>query len=190
MDLRLCLKGETPYLQHNERTADPEDEFAMAIHDLTSKRTKTPKDYAEIRRLEWFAGIYAEDGKIVVPTRCLKRMLADAGKLVKLQPKVIMATVFTDMHVELIHDGPRDLVAMQKEPRFTHKCMVGVNGRRVARCRPRFLPWAITANIILIDTVLSRRDFERVVELSAYCGLGDHRGIGGFGRHTPTLENR
>jgi hypothetical protein len=59
MKVLLKLEGQSPLVMHNERLADPLDEFTRAIGAISKKRNKTEADHMEIGRLEFFGGLYA-----------------------------------------------------------------------------------------------------------------------------------
>ena len=67
MKIKITLKGQSPLLCHNPRMVDPEFELNREIKALTGKRKKTDEDLKMIERLEWYGGLYEEDGEIVQP---------------------------------------------------------------------------------------------------------------------------
>lgn len=186
MDILLKIKGLTPLLQHNEQLADPENEWAVALHEISSKRKKTPADYAEMRRIEWFGGVYVRDGKVIVPTKCLRRMLLIAAKQFRMGKQAEMAIMFSDLDVPLVYDGPGDIQELQRLARFNHNSLVGINGRRVSRCRPMFYPWSVEARVILIDSIFSFSDLDIVAQRAGIVGLMDGRTVG-YGKGEVTL---
>ena len=50
--------GGSPLVMHNERLADPLDEYVRDIAKLSRKRQKTEADHLEIARLEFLGGLY------------------------------------------------------------------------------------------------------------------------------------
>lgn len=45
-------------LMHNGQLADPSNEWARAIKEISGKRAKTAADYEEMARLEWLGSLY------------------------------------------------------------------------------------------------------------------------------------
>ena len=105
MEIKLEITGVSPLLMHNISLADPDNPIVREIATYTSKRKKTEDDRRAIERLEWFGGLYVEDGRIVVPTGNIRRCLVEAGKITRQEYQVARAIQFTEMSVPLIHDG-------------------------------------------------------------------------------------
>lgn len=186
----LELTGTSPMLHHGIRLADEDDEFTVAIKKLTGKANKTKEDYDEIGRLEWYGGLYAENGAVVFPTANVKKCLEQAGKVKRgLGAKINRAVYLLDgLYVPLRYDGPQDIDELYASPAHRLRVSVGVNRNRVMRIRPRFPTWSLSVNVELLTTAMNPDEFIDVVHLAGIAeGLGDGRRVG-FGRFTAEVK--
>ena len=182
MRINIELTGTSPLLCHNVRLADPDDEIVKAIAAITSKRKKTEDDRIEIARLEWWGGLYVEDGMPVMPTGNVRKALIQAGKISKQGTQITRALAFTALTVPVIHDGPASLDALYERKDFHHRASVGIGAKRTMRTRPCFPRWAVTAEAELFEDVMDLDDFKRVAARAGIAeGLGDNR-VNGYGR--------
>jgi len=91
--VRTQIIGTTQMHTHNIRLANPDDPFARAIAQISSKRKKTEEDRREMARLEWHGGLYTELGmaytpdlmeqegiQLVIPQHNLKRCYKETAK--------------------------------------------------------------------------------------------------------------
>lgn len=185
MNITVTLTGTTPLLMHNPRMVDPEFEVVREIKALTSKRKKTDEDLRRIQELEWYGGLYEENGSVVQPTAKVRKCLVNAAKINKLGTAVGRAIYFRDLIVPLQYEGPRDIKKLYADARFHSRLSVGVGGKRVMRVRPQFFPWALELHGIFVeDAGLNPDEVVRLTEQAGVVeGLGDGRVIG-YGRFT------
>lgn len=183
--VRINLTGTSPLVCHNERLADPDDEFVKAIGVLNKKgKNKTEDDRREVERLEWFGGLYVAAGidGPVMPAKNIRACIIRGAVQTKEGTTVKRALNLVDFNVPIIYEGPRDPKALwAKHPEFRYRAMVRVTGR-VPRMRPQFPAWAISCDAILLDNVMDLVALQRVVENAGLMeGLGDNR-VNGYGR--------
>jgi hypothetical protein len=182
MQVKIQIVGGTPLLQHNISLADPDNPFVQEIATYTSKRKKTEDDRRAIERLEWFGGLYIEDGRIVMPTGNIRKCFVQAGKISKQGTQVARALQFSDLNVPLTYEGPTDLEQLFADKTFSNRAAVGISGKRTMRVRPQFPKWAIIADALLLEDVMDPDDLRRVAERAGQAeGLGDNR-VNGYGR--------
>lgn len=182
MDIRVELTGTTPLLCHNIALADPDNDFVKQIATYTAKRKKTEDDRREIERLEWFGGLYVEDGRPVIPTGNIRKAFVQAGKISKQGTMVTRALNFTSLYAAIAHGGPDDLEAMYADKAYSNRAAVGISGKRTMRVRPQFTKWVVVADAILLEDVMDPGDLTRVAERAGQAeGLGDNR-TNGYGR--------
>lgn len=190
MDIRVECSGLTPLLCHNISLADPDNPIVAEIATYTSKRKKTEDDRRAIERLEWFGGLYVEDGRPVIPTGNIRKSFIQAGKISKQGTAVSRALNFTRLHVPLAHDGPDDLEAMYADKAYSNRAAVGIAGKRTMRVRPQFTKWAVVADALLLDDVMDLDDLTRIATRAGQAeGLGDNR-VNGYGRFTVQVTSR
>jgi hypothetical protein len=179
------LTGTAPLLMHNERLADPTSKYAKGMKALTGKRKKTDEDHAEIKRAEWWGGLYtnAEENEVVVPVDWILAMALAGAKKSKDGPKVKSGVFEVTPEFPLAYEGKRELGKLFDDGRFVDYRGVGVNGKRVMRCRPRFPNWELKIELDYDENVLDARELRQFVAVAGQLiGIGDYRPR--FGRFT------
>lgn len=78
-ELSFKLVGITPLLMHSNKMANPLNSYTQFIKPLMAKRNKTDRDYMEIARIEWEAGLYLSNGEIALPAENLESCFLKAG---------------------------------------------------------------------------------------------------------------
>ena len=185
MNIRIDLQGTSPLLMHNPQMVDPEFEINREIKTLTSKRKKTDEDLKNIARLEWYGGLYQQDGIVVQPTAKARKCIVNTARINKLGKAVERALSFREVYVPLVYQGPKNIDEIWESGRFVSRLSVGVNGKRVMRVRPQFSSWAMSIEGLFVeDAGLNFDELIRIVELAGQVeGIGDNR-INGYGRFT------
>lgn len=183
MKITIDLTGTSPLLMHNPRMVDPQFELNRQIKALTSKRKRTDEDLAAIEKLEWYGGLYAEDGVVVQPTSKVRKCLINTAKIHKLGRSMERALSIAELYVPLIYDGPTKIDDLFADTRFHSRLSVGVGNKRVMRVRPKFFPWALTVHGLFVDDAgMNVDELERIVEMAGLVeGIGDNR-VNGYGR--------
>lgn len=188
--LTLTLSGVpgSALLTHNERTANVGDEVARAMKAITSKRTKTDDDHAELARLEFCGGVYVTaEGTVGLPTWNIFRSIQDGAKLNRLGKQVERGLFVAGADiVPITHDGPTTPDAM-----FAAGCVdqrsVKVGQQKVTRTRPVFRNWSVSADFVLDTETLRLDELTMIVENAGrMVGIGDYRPR--FGRYTCEIE--
>lgn len=189
MRIAISLTGTSPLLMHNPRMVDPQFDLNRQIKVLTAKRKKTDEDLASIERLEWYGGLYEENGVVVQPTSKVRKCIINAAKISKLGKAIERALSFNTLYVPLVYDGPKVIDAIFAERRFHSRLSVGISGKRVMRVRPQFFPWGMTVSGLFVDDAgMNFDDFERIIELAGVVeGIGDNR-VNGYGRFTANIS--
>jgi hypothetical protein len=173
---------------------DPMHEINREIKALTGKRKKTDEDHRQIGKLEWYGGLYLDengDGKsiLVQPTSKPRKAINEAGKTCKLGKAVERSLTFERISVPLAYDGPADIDKLwDAGSRYVSRLSVGIGGKRVMRVRPKFFPWAFSADALFLDDVLNFEELVRLAELAGRgIGIGDNR-VNGYGRFEIKVE--
>lgn len=189
MKILIEVVGTSPLLMHNPRMVDPDFDLNRKIKALTAKRKKTDDDLKNIEALEWHGGLYEENGVIVQPTAKLRKCLVNTAKISKMGKAIERTLSFFEVNTPLIHDGPKTIAELFKEPRFHSRLSVGISGKRVMRVRPLFFPWVMKVNGLFVDDAgLNFDELQRVVELAGVVeGIGDNR-VNGYGRFTAIVK--
>ena len=192
MKFTLELKGTSPLLMHNPRMVDPQFPIVIELKALTSKKRKTDEDLANIARLEWHGGLFEEDGVVVMTTAKVRKCFIETARINKMGKNVERAVAFGSVWVPLIYDGPKNIDELFADKRFHSYLSVGVNGKkRVMRTRPKFFPWAVKIDGLLVEGAgLNFDELEKIAELSGVTvGAGDNR-VNGYGRFEGRIVKR
>src|SRR5574337_118902 len=103
------IQGKAPLFMHNGQLADPLNEHAKLLKELTGKKTKSDSDHAAIAMAEWRGSLYVnEAGHPCIPGDNIDKAIYDAAKTIKLG-KVIKSSVMCEGTWPLIYDGPKDI---------------------------------------------------------------------------------
>lgn len=189
MNVTIKLIGTSPLLCHSPRMVDPEFSLNREIKAITAKRKKTDSDLQDIERLEWYGGLYEENGVVVQPVAKVRKSLINTAKIMKLGKGIERTLVLDGINTPLIHDGPQTIDEIFAQDRFHSRLSVGVNGKRIMRVRPSFFPWALVVHGVFVqDAGVNVDELQRIVELAGTVeGVGDNR-VNGYGRFNATLE--
>jgi hypothetical protein len=177
--LTATFKGIAPLLMHNVRLADPLNPYALALHELTSKRSKKTEDnHLEIRRAEWFGGMYDVEGKPVIPADMVLAATIEGARKKK-NGKQVQQGVFEALpFFPLVYDGPKDITKLFNDSSGAYMdCRsVVVNRARVMRCRPRFNAWELPVALYYDETIIDREKLATaLMDAGRLCGLGTYR---------------
>jgi len=167
--------GATPLLMHNGLLADPTNEIARMMKAVSGKRDKTEADFAELSRLEWYGGLYLQDGSPCLPGEMIEAMLLEASRKKKkgVQAK---AGLIVPNNAKLDYPGPQDIDEMWKSGQFLHKVGVRIQKNKVIRTRPIFREWSVTMDVYYLPSLLNKSDVEGFIEVAGQIvGLGDWR---------------
>jgi hypothetical protein len=184
MTMRVVIEmsGTSPLLMHNVALSNPNNQFARAISELTSKSDKTREDHLEIARLEFMGSLYIGSKGPMIPSPNVQKCLVQTAKVRREGRSVERALMPLALEIPLLYDGPRLPDEMWSDDRFQYLAPVSVGRAKVQRMRPRFIDWKLISEWELLVDVLDYAKFVRVVsEAGRIEGLGDAR-TKGFGR--------
>lgn len=189
MNFELNLIGTSPLLMHNPRMVDPNYALNREIKGLTAKKKKTDDDLKQIEKLEWYGGLYEQNGIIVQPTSKPRKCIINTGKIMKLGKGLERTLSFADLNVPLEYEGPESIDELFADKRFHSRLSVGISGKRVMRVRPQFFPWALSLRgVFVTDAGVNLEEFLRIIDLAGTVeGIGDNR-VNGYGRFTAQLK--
>jgi hypothetical protein len=180
--LTATMKGVSALLCHNGQTADPRNRFSKAMKAISSKRKKVDADFEQMAKLEWTAGLYLRDGRLVLPDHVMESCFIGGAKKSKngVQAK---CGVFFDGDAVLSYDGqPTEpltedvLDEMFESGQFSHTVGVKVGMSKVMRCRPVFRNWSAVVTFSYDPDVLNRREVEDIFhDAGRLVGVGDWR---------------
>src|SRR5574343_1093909 len=183
LNVSIKITGYTALLMHGDQLADPLADVTKAFKKVSGKRTKTDADHEDMARMEFLAGLYVEDGQIVIPNRNIMKCLIEGARVTKMGTKVERGLTVTGTAFPLVHDGPSDPEKLYADKNFVSRMTVKVGQSRTIRCRPVFKRWSVTATALIDPAVISLDELQDIASnAGALIGLGDYRKGGGFGR--------
>jgi hypothetical protein len=188
--------GPSTLITHNERLADPLDEFVKTIGGLSKKRNKTEADQEEIGRLEFYGGLYTNPlisspadlngQEIVVPAWNILRCLQAGATRQKRGKDVLRGIYPLAEQAPLVFDGPTGLVERWQEGYWLRKT-VGVQRSRTVRTRPIFTGWQFRLPVE-VDPIVFDVHTVRVAwkDAGTYEGMAEMRPV--YGRFLGLVE--
>lgn len=190
MQIDITLSGAegVPLLLHNERLANPMDEVAKAMKTISSKRSKSEDDFAELARLEFQGGVYElPNGRIGIPAWNVQRSLQDGARINRLGKAIERGlTIMSPDVVPLTHSGPDTAEKMWKAGHYDQRS-VKVGTSKVTRTRPSLRDWSTTVKFHLDTEILDLDQIKLVADKAGLlCGLGDYRPR--YGRFTAIVK--
>lgn len=193
--------GGAPLIMHNERLADPLDEFTQWIGERSRKRGKTIADHEAMGYGEFGGGLYTDpplsiggymqpNGQryvIALPAWNVLRCLQDGGKRHKRGPDVLRGVYPIDTHARLVYDGPSQPHELWKAGTFALRKTVGVQRARTVRTRPIFTDWSFELAVEVDVSVFDEHTLRMLWrDAGVYCGIGDMRPV--YGRFAGTID--
>lgn len=184
--LGFQVKSESPLLLHNGQTADPLNKFAKEMKRISGKRAKTDADFEQMAKIEWYASLYTEGGKVCIPVEVWEAAFIGGAKKIKAGQKA-QAGLFTAENAILGFDGD-NLTIDQLWERDQNRYTTGVRVQRskVMRTRSRFNQWSAQITLVFDDALLNKSEVGEIVSITgSQIGIGDWRPK--FGRFTARL---
>ena len=169
---------------HNGQTVDPLNRYSKAIKSISSKRNKTEADYEDMARLEWEAGLYLKDGKIILPGILIEATIREGGKTKKLG-KVVLGAVFCDADPELeFAESGETPDELWKDENHRLVAKVNIQRNSIMRTRPKFDEWSAEFELNYDETQIDEKTLLEIIEIGGTKGVGDWRPK--FGRFQAT----
>lgn len=196
LDGRASVGG-SPLVCHNERLADPLDEFTRAIGAISGKRKKTVEDHEEISYLEFLGGMYTMPTALGIPLNGnnpvpalpawnILRCLQDGGRRQKRGLDVPRGVYPLADAVPIVYSGPTDPQKMWDDGAYALRKSVGIQKRRTMRTRPMFTDWSAELPVEVDKTVFDLHTLENIwKDAGIYAGLGEMRPV--YGRFVGTI---
>ncbi|MEH2474080.1 hypothetical protein V1281_004736 [Nitrobacteraceae bacterium AZCC 2161] len=183
--LNIRMIGRAPLLMHAGHLADPLDERAVALAEITSKRAKTRADHEEIGRREWHGGLWLHDQRPCLPAAAVKAALIDAARTKK-KGKAAAAGLWVEGPAMLSYDGSTDVRVLWEDPNFRLRTGVRVRDATTMRTRARFPEWSAEVVVTFLASVLNRAEVTDFFQIAGFLvGIGDWRPE--YGRFTTVL---
>lgn len=175
--INVKIKGLTPLILCNGRTANPLDPYAKKMKEINSIRKKQERHYQELSDIEWEAYLYWDDELgVYMPSQNLFAMLIKGSKKLKLGPFITAAMVNTPIGCPIITKNGKNLVALQASPENRFQNLVTINRAKIVKTRPIFKNWEMEIPLELDDSMLSVEQLKQIFTLCGkMIGMGDWR---------------
>ena len=177
-NLQYHLTGIVPVIPHNGDLASPLNKFSQESKKISSKRKKVDADYLEMARLEFLGGLYVQDGRPIIPAKCLEAMLIGKGGSARKEKMGVQAApaLFIPDDCLLIYEGPTDPVKLWESGEFTFQSLVRVGQAKIMRTRPMFREWELDVLISYEPDLLEEQAIDRWMDVGgSIIGLCDWR---------------
>jgi len=175
--IEATLTGDSPLIMHNGQLVDPRNEFTKELKRLTGLRKKTEEQQEEIRKVEWFGGLYRDEkGAIAIPADLVLACL-NAGARKSRNGKLITAGVVEGAsYFPLVYEGPKEPSKLYDAEKFCDYRSVVIGRNRVMRARPRFDHWSLPISLLVNEEIVECDTVISALEAAGeYCGIGDFR---------------
>jgi len=186
-EMQFKIKGFAPLLLNNPQCADPLNKYTKLKKPITSKRSKTDEDHAELADLEIRSKIYWDDDLgIYIPSTWVQAAINKVSFSVSKVSKTAMrgCLFMNEPKIKLNYKnesmvrGPIDVV---KNSEFRHKMILPQGQVRLAKYFPIFHDWSFESSLEFDESVTTGRDLKIMLERACkYGGFGDFRPT--FGR--------
>lgn len=184
----IHIKGITPLLIHNGRTASPLDLYAKRMKEITSKRKKTEEDIRNLLMIQWEASLYWDkEIGLYMPTENMLACTLKACKKHKMGPQVAGFVFDESIGFPILtknHDNFESLKA-DEENKFIK--VVSVQKAKTLSCRAVFNAWEIKFSFYVDESIITFDEIKTVLStMSQRVGLGvwtpSHPKPGNFGK--------
>lgn len=175
--LKFKIEGVCPLLQHDDKTANPFNEYTKQLKAISGKRKKTDDDLLEMARIEWLASLYyTEQSGYFVKAECFAASFLAAAKSKKLGTAFKQSVSIPNNPSFRFKD--EDLIPDELFTIDTYKDFrtVKVQSSKILRCRPIFNNWSCDIDIWYEETRLDEQDIISIVDYAGrYIGVCDYR---------------
>lgn len=176
--IKFLITGIAPLIMHNGQLADPTNEWSKAMKKITSRKKKTDADFLELKRTEWFGGLYLdEDGKRpVIPADVVLGTVIAGAKKHKNGVEAKAGIYEAKPYYELQYDGPKNLDKLFDDGRFCDYRSVRNQQNRVMRSRPIFKKWSAVIELLVDPEIIDpAKVIEAMESAGERVGIGDYR---------------
>lgn len=174
--LNFSLQSIVPMLMHDDKTANPLNEYAKKLKSLTGKRKKTDEDYALIAEVEWEASLYYYNNTYVIPTKVIEAALLASSKHFKKGTLLKQCLIVADDMTLEFKDKNLTPNKLYKKLDYVDMRTVKIGQAKTTRCRPKFDNWSGSFTVILDDEKLNAEEIIQIVNNAGkYVGFGDYR---------------
>lgn len=170
------IESIVPLLMHDDKTANPLNEYTKKLKSLTGKRKKTDEDHAAIAEVEWNASLYYENGNYIIPTKVIEATLLASAKQFKKGTLLKQCVIVADDMILEFKDNNLKPEKLYKKLEYVDMRTVKIGQAKTTRCRPKFDNWKGEFTVILDEEKLNAEEIEQIVNNAGkYVGMCDYR---------------
>lgn len=175
--LKFKIEGNSPLLMHDDKTANPFNDYTKQLKAISAKRKKTDDDLLEMARIEWMASLYyTEQEGYFIKAECFEATFLAAAKSKKLGTAFKQSVRIPDnpvFHFKQEKLPPAKLFELDCYKDFR---TVKVQQSKVLRCRPIFNDWHCEVELWYDETRLDEAELLQIVEYAGrFIGVCDYR---------------
>ncbi|WP_418992517.1 hypothetical protein [Alistipes sp.] len=175
--IRFEIESDGPLLQHDDKAANPFNEYAKRLKVLSTKGVRGEEELMEAARTEWMAALYhSPERGYFLKAACFEGALAEAagarrrGKVFREAVRVADDPALRFKHEKL---APEGLFLREEYKDFR---TVKRRGERILRCRPIFRQWSCRVEVWYDPSRLHGQEVVEAMEYAGrYIGLCDYR---------------
>ncbi len=175
--LLFHIEGVSPLLQHDDKAANPFNEYTKRLKAISSKRKKTEDDLLAMANIEWLAALYyTPQDRYFMKAECFEGSFLGAAKAKKLGKtfkeavSIPINPSFHFKHEELL---PEQLFEMDEYKDFR---TIKIQRSKVLRCRPIFNEWNCQVELWYEETRFDKQEIIDIVNYAGrYIGICDYR---------------
>lgn len=173
------LNGVNGMVMHNGHLADPQNEFAKQLKQVTSKRKKTDADHLRMSEIEFKGSLYLHENgdglEIVLPADVIEASIINGAKKSK-EGMIAKTAIFVTEHAPLLYDGPSDPEELWEDKRFVFVRPVNVGRAKIMRTRAFFKNWQALVKVEYNPDLCNISQIERWVnDAGVQVGVGTWR---------------
>lgn len=182
-EVNVKIKGITPLLMCNERTANPMDPIARKLKEITAVRKKIDVHYEAIQKLSYEGSVYYDDELgIYIPTKWIGAVIRQAAKLERRGKSCAGIVIDEPLGSTIVPYKGKTIEQMWNTMDsagnrvYVSNMLVRVDKSKVVRTRALFPQWEISFNALINTELLSIDDLTRFLERGGLLiGMGDYR---------------
>lgn len=168
------LKGITPMIIHNGRTASPLDEYAKKMKTITSKRKKTEEDIGKLLDIQWESCLYwHKERGLHMPVENLLAALLKAARKHKIGP--LISGFFFEEFVgfPILTEYHKDLKKLTESEANKFVKIVAIQRSKTLSCRPIFRDWELKFEFYIDEETINLDEVQTILfTMSKRIGLG------------------
>ena len=175
--MNVSFVSDAPILLHNSQLANPMNEFAKQLKEITVAKKKTEDHYEKAGKVEWFGSLYLNDEKrIIIPSEMIEACLTDGAKKSRLG-KAFKSSVFVyESPLLQFEDMNCDVESLFEMGKYADTRIVVLNRNRIPRTRPIFMSWSIDFTIHFDSEVIKQSEIVAAANIAGVqSGMGDYR---------------